>query len=64
MTVSVTDPDGRPVDLVGSPFQIAGSSSPAVKYPPLLGQHTAEVLKEFVGLDDAAVAGLRAKGVV
>ncbi|MCA7118539.1 MAG: CoA transferase [Acidibrevibacterium sp.] len=32
--------------------------------PPLLGEHTAAVLGELLGLDDAAIAGLRAEGVV
>ncbi|WP_114911192.1 CaiB/BaiF CoA transferase family protein [Acidibrevibacterium fodinaquatile] len=32
--------------------------------PPLLGEHTTAVLGELLGLDDAAIAGLRAEGVV
>jgi crotonobetainyl-CoA:carnitine CoA-transferase CaiB-like acyl-CoA transferase len=32
--------------------------------PPLLGEHTAEVLREVLGMDEAEVAALRAKGVV
>ena len=36
----------------------------AVKPAPLLGEHTAEVLADWLGLDDAAVAGLRQDGIV
>jgi crotonobetainyl-CoA:carnitine CoA-transferase CaiB-like acyl-CoA transferase len=35
-----------------------------VKSAPLLGEHTAEVLADWLGLDAAAVAGLRQDGVV
>jgi formyl-CoA transferase len=35
-----------------------------VKSAPLLGEHTAEVLADWLGLDAAAVAGLREDGVV
>ena len=36
----------------------------AVQSAPLLGEHTAEVLDEWFGLDAAAVAGLRQDGIV
>ena len=35
-----------------------------VKSAPLLGEHTAEVLADWLGLDDAAIAGLRRDGIV
>jgi crotonobetainyl-CoA:carnitine CoA-transferase CaiB-like acyl-CoA transferase len=35
-----------------------------VKSAPLLGEHTAEVLTDWLGLDAAAVAGLRQDGIV
>jgi crotonobetainyl-CoA:carnitine CoA-transferase CaiB-like acyl-CoA transferase len=35
-----------------------------VKSAPLLGEHTAEVLADWLGLDEAAVAGLREDGIV
>src|SRR5271169_6427109 len=36
----------------------------AIKAAPLLGEHTAEVLADWLGLDDIAVAGLRQDGIV
>jgi crotonobetainyl-CoA:carnitine CoA-transferase CaiB-like acyl-CoA transferase len=36
----------------------------AVKSAPLLGEHTAEVLADWLGLDAAAVEGLRQGGIV
>jgi len=36
----------------------------AVKSAPLLGEHTAEVLHDWLGLDAAAVEGLHADGIV
>jgi crotonobetainyl-CoA:carnitine CoA-transferase CaiB-like acyl-CoA transferase len=36
----------------------------AVKSAPLLGEHTAEVLTDWLGLDAAAVAELRQDGIV
>jgi crotonobetainyl-CoA:carnitine CoA-transferase CaiB-like acyl-CoA transferase len=36
----------------------------AVKSPPLLGEHTDEVLADWLGLEAAAVAGLRQDDIV
>jgi crotonobetainyl-CoA:carnitine CoA-transferase CaiB-like acyl-CoA transferase len=36
----------------------------AVKAAPLLGEHTAELLAEWLGLDAATVADLRQDGIV
>jgi crotonobetainyl-CoA:carnitine CoA-transferase CaiB-like acyl-CoA transferase len=35
-----------------------------VKSAPLLGEHTAEVLADWLGLDEAAVADLQKDGIV
>jgi crotonobetainyl-CoA:carnitine CoA-transferase CaiB-like acyl-CoA transferase len=35
-----------------------------VRSAPLLGEHTAEVLHDWLGLDDAAVAERRRDGIV
>jgi crotonobetainyl-CoA:carnitine CoA-transferase CaiB-like acyl-CoA transferase len=64
LRVTVRDPQGRPVDLVGPPFHVTGSALPPPSMPPALGQHTGEVLRDVLGLDPARVAELRRAGVV
>ncbi len=64
LKVTVRDPQGRPVDLIGTPFRIGGATLPAPSMPPALGQHTDEVLRDVLGLDPARVAELRRAGVV
>ena len=64
LRVMVTDPQGRPVDLVGSPFQIKGATIPAATAPPKLSEHTERVLKELLSLDDGRLEELRRNGVI
>jgi crotonobetainyl-CoA:carnitine CoA-transferase CaiB-like acyl-CoA transferase len=64
LRVTVHDPQGRPVDLVGTPFQIAGAEPPVAAMPPKLGEHSDAVLTELIGLDPARLAELRRRGVV
>jgi crotonobetainyl-CoA:carnitine CoA-transferase CaiB-like acyl-CoA transferase len=64
MKVRVTDPAGKPVDLLGSPFHWTGAELPGPTFPPKVGEHTEAVLRDVLGLDAARVAELRAKGVV
>jgi crotonobetainyl-CoA:carnitine CoA-transferase CaiB-like acyl-CoA transferase len=64
LRVQVRDAEGRRVDLLGPPFHIDGAPPPPPAAPPALGQHTAEVLSELLGLDAARVAELRRQGVI
>ena len=64
LRVTVKDPRGDPVDLIGSPFHIAGASLPEVRCPPELGADTQQVLGQILGLDAGRIAELRASGVV
>ncbi len=63
LRVTVRDPAGQPVDLIAPPFHISGTTTTATA-PPTLGQHTEEVLRQLLGLDEKQVANLRQQGVI
>ena len=63
MMVEVPHPTRGSFKTVGCPLRL--SDSPVtVKSSPLLGEHTAEILREYMGLDKGAVEKLKAEGVV
>jgi len=64
MKMSVTDPHGKPVDLIGTPFHFTGAELPSPTFPPRLGEHTDVILGEFLGLDAKRLEELRKAGVV
>ncbi|MBL8326912.1 MAG: CoA transferase [Rubrivivax sp.] len=63
MTVGVDHPLNPALRLVASPMKLTATPVSVRRPPPLLGQHTDEVLAEF-GLGSAEVARLRALGVI
>jgi len=63
MAVPVPHPLTDSLRLVASPMKLSVTPVQVRRAPPLLGQHTDEVLLEL-GLDDAERARLRALGVV
>jgi formyl-CoA transferase len=63
MLVDIEHPTRGPMTLLGCPIRL--SESPAVhRRAPLLGEHTAEVLAEELGLAAAEVEALAMSGVV
>jgi formyl-CoA transferase len=52
------------VPMVGTPIRMSASPPARERPPPTLGQHTDEVLRELAGLDEPALAALRARGVI
>jgi len=55
---------GRKAKLIASPVRLSGTPVSYRKSPPLLGEHTEEVLGEYLDMSSAEVAALREKGVV
>jgi crotonobetainyl-CoA:carnitine CoA-transferase CaiB-like acyl-CoA transferase len=49
--------------LVGSPIRLSATPVESPRAPPLLGQHTDDVLRE-AGYSDDEVAALRARGAI
>jgi crotonobetainyl-CoA:carnitine CoA-transferase CaiB-like acyl-CoA transferase len=66
MVVNVPHPlieDGG-AKLIASPLRLSQTPVEYRHHPPLLGEHTDEVLREKLSLDDAAVAKLRGSGAI
>jgi len=64
LKITVRDPAGQPVDLVGSPFHIAGALLPEPACPPHLGQQTDALLQDVLGLSAEEIDLLRKGDVV
>jgi crotonobetainyl-CoA:carnitine CoA-transferase CaiB-like acyl-CoA transferase len=59
----VDHPTAGVVELVGPPFELESATLAPARPPPLLGQHTAEVLGEL-DVDDERLASLEERGVI
>ncbi|MGC2857765.1 CaiB/BaiF CoA transferase family protein [Novispirillum sp. DQ9] len=64
MVSTLPHPTAGTVDLVSCPIKYSATPAGADTAPPLLGQHTDAVLRDLLGLDDSALASLRAAGVL
>ncbi len=59
MVTTWQHPASGPVELVSSPMKLSETPVRADLPPPLLGEHTDDVLRELLALDDSALAHLR-----
>lgn len=64
MKQTVFDPEGKPVDLLGSPFHLEGATLPETRFPPRPGEHSREVLKELLGLDSDTLDRLTTEKII
>ena len=53
-----------PIKMVNTPVKYSESKPSIRSVPPVLGQHTEEILKEVLGLDEAAIERLKEEGAV
>ena len=64
MVVEVSHPTAGTLRMAGLPVKFSGTPASIRLAPPLLGQHTAEVLRSWLRLDDSAIDDLKSKGVI
>ena len=64
MQVKAPHPVAGEVTMVANPIKFSATPITHDRAPPLLGEHTAEVLQAVLGMDAAAVEQLRRDGVV
>jgi crotonobetainyl-CoA:carnitine CoA-transferase CaiB-like acyl-CoA transferase len=64
MVKTLPHPTAGEIRIVGSPLKFSDTPVRAPSTPPLLGQHTDEVLREILGLDEGRIAALRSAGAV
>jgi crotonobetainyl-CoA:carnitine CoA-transferase CaiB-like acyl-CoA transferase len=62
--VDLPHPVAGRLPTVASPMRFSGTPLEHRLAPPLLGQHTEEILRERLGKSAAQIAALRAEGVI
>ena len=63
LAVKMPHPEAGEVPLVASPIRLSKTPVEYRRAPPLVGEHTDEILADL-GVDAAGIAGLRGRGVV
>jgi crotonobetainyl-CoA:carnitine CoA-transferase CaiB-like acyl-CoA transferase len=63
LTIAMQHATG-PMNLVASPLRLSGTPPEYRHAPPLLGEHTDEILKDMLAIQPAEIARLRDAGIV
>ncbi len=58
------DAEAGPQSVLAPPYVMDGERTPVRRPPPHLGQHTDEVLREVLAMDDQAIAAARAQQAI
>lgn len=64
MVETVDHPTAGPIKMLGIPIKFADTPSSVRSAPPILGQHSDEILDDVLGLDATRIASLRASKTV
>jgi crotonobetainyl-CoA:carnitine CoA-transferase CaiB-like acyl-CoA transferase len=64
LRLDITHPSGGTVPMVANPIRLSATPAAYDLAPPLLGQHTKEILSERLGMTAEQIADLRRMGVV
>lgn len=60
----VTHPTAGNISIVPQPVKMSAMQAEPALVPPVLGEHTASVLRELLAIDEATLAQLKAQGVI
>ena len=64
MVVEIVHASGAPLKLLGPVPKFSATPARVQSAPPLLGQHTMEVLKELLKLNGSEINQLRQQGAI
>lgn len=64
MITSVPHPTAGDLRMIGTPYRFSDTPPAEPVAPPLLGEHTEEVLRGLLGMDSAELARLREAGAI
>jgi crotonobetainyl-CoA:carnitine CoA-transferase CaiB-like acyl-CoA transferase len=52
------------IPMLANPIRFSETEAQYLRHPPDLGEHTSEVLKELLGMDDAEIDALSSKHII
>ncbi len=64
MRVKMNHASGQEIEVIANPVKMSATPADYRVPPPTLGQHNDQVLRGLLGMDDAAMATLKEKGVL
>lgn len=64
MVQTIDHPSCGPIKVISPPVKYSNGETSIRSPPPLLGEHTDELLRDMAGLSSEEIEDLRRKGVV
>jgi Predicted acyl-CoA transferases/carnitine dehydratase len=64
MVETVEHPTIGELKVIGTPFKMSDTPTSIRRAPPMLGQHTDEILRDELGYGDGRIAELRAAKII
>ncbi|MGU7768667.1 CaiB/BaiF CoA transferase family protein [Burkholderia sp. MR1-5-21] len=64
LKVAVNHPLGGAVQLIRNPVRMSATPPEIVAHPPMLGEHTDDVLKSVLGYDEHIIRSLRERSII